>query len=62
MMQHHKKQREIMMTREEVDEPVSAVSTVAQEEVSTLSPVPFDSETRNDEIAVDVPLLEEPTG
>ena len=29
-------------------------------EVSTLSPVPCDSETRNDEIAVDVPLPEEP--
>ena len=31
----------------------------AQDEVSTLSPVPFDSETRNDEVAVDVPLPEE---
>ena len=29
-------------------------------EVPTLSPVHFDSETRNDEIAVDVPLPEEP--
>ena len=47
--------------RRRIDEPVSPVSTVAQDEVSTLSPVPFDSETRNDEIAVDVALLEEPT-
>ena len=47
--------------RRRVDELVSPVSTVAQDEVSTLSPLPFDSETRNDEIAVDVPLPEEPT-
>ena len=47
--------------RRRIDEPVSPVSSFAQEEVSTLSPVPFDSETRNDEIAVDVPLPEEPT-
>ena len=47
--------------RRRIDEPVSPVSTVAQDEVSTLSPVPLDSETRNDEIAVDVPLPEEPT-
>ena len=47
--------------RRRIDEPVSPVSTVAQDEVSTLSPVPFDSETRNDEIAVDVALPEEPT-
>ena len=47
--------------RRRVDEPGSPVSTVAQDEVSTSSPVPFDSETRNDEIAVDVPLPEEPT-
>ena len=47
--------------RRRIDEPVSPVSTVAQDEVSTLGPVPFDSETRNDEIAVDVALLEEPT-
>ena len=45
-----------------VDELVSPVSTVAQDEVSTLSPVHFDSETRDDEIAVDVALPEEPTG
>ena len=47
--------------RRRIDEPVSPVSTVAQDQVSTLSPVSFDSETRNDEIAVDVPLPEEPT-
>ena len=47
--------------RRRVDEPGSPVSTVAQDEVSTSSSVPFDSETRNDEIAVDVPLPEEPT-
>ena len=52
-----------MMTTEE--EPMNLfppVFTVAQEEVSTLSPVHFDSETRDDEIAVDVALPEEPTG
>ena len=48
--------------RRRIDEPVSPVSTVAQDEISTLSPVPFDSETRDDEIAVDVALPEEPTG
>ena len=32
--------------RRRIDEPVSPVSTVAQDEVSTLSPVRFDSETR----------------
>ena len=48
--------------RRRVDEPVSPVFTVAQDEVSTLSPVHFDSETRDDEIAVDVALPEEPTG
>ena len=47
--------------RRRIDEPASPVSTVAQDEVSPLSPVPFDSETRNDEIAVNVPLPEEPT-
>ena len=46
--------------RRRIDEPGSPVSPVAQDEVSTLSPVPFDSEKRNDEIAVDVPLPEEP--
>ena len=44
-----------------IDEPVSPVSTVAQDEVPTMSPVPFDLESRNDEIAVNVPLPEEPT-
>ena len=47
--------------RRRIDEPVSPVSTVAQDKVSTLRPMPFDSETRNDEVAVDVPLPEEPT-
>ena len=45
--------------RRRVDEPESTVTTAAQDEVSTLSPVPFDSKTRNDEVAVDVPLPEE---
>ena len=48
--------------RRRIDEPVSPVSTVALDEVSTSSPVHFDSETRDDEIAVDVALPEEPTG
>ena len=48
--------------RRRVDEPVSPVFTVAQDAVSTLSPVYFDSETRDDEIAADVALLGEPTG
>ena len=56
LMQHHKRQRDHDDKRRRIDELVSPVSTVAQDEVSTLSPVPFDSETRNDEIAVDVPL------
>ena len=47
--------------RRRTDEPVSPVSKVAQDEVSSLSPVHFDSETRDDEIAVDVALPEEPT-
>ena len=46
--------------RRRVDELVSPVSTVAQDEVSTLSTVHFDSETRDDEIAVSVALPEEP--
>ena len=45
--------------RRRIDEPVSPVSTAAPDEVLTLSPVPFDSDTRNDEVAVDVPLPEE---
>ena len=61
LMQHHKRQkRDHDDKRRRIDEPVSPVSTVAQDEVSTLSPVPFDSETRNDDTAVDVPLPEEP--
>ena len=48
--------------RRRVDEPVSPVFTVAQDAVSTLSPVYFDSETRDGEIAVDVSLPGEPTG
>ena len=58
-MQLHERQKQIMMT---VDEPVSPVLTVAQDEVLASSPVHFDSETKNDEIAVDVALPEEPTG
>ena len=52
-----------MMTREE--EPMnlfSPVFTVAQDEVLASSSVHFVSETKNDEIAVDVALVEEPTG
>ena len=61
-MQHHKRQeRDQDDKRRRVDEPVSPVSTVAQGGVLTLSPVHLDSETRNDEIAVDVALPEEPT-
>ena len=48
--------------RRRVDEPVSPVFTVAQDEVSTLRPVHFDSETRDDESGVDVALPEEPAG
>ena len=48
--------------RRRVDELVSPVFTVAQDEVFASSPVHFDSETKNDEIAVDVALPEEPTG
>ena len=48
--------------RRRVDEPVSPVSTVAQDEVSTLRSVHSDSETRDDKIAVSVALPEEPTG
>ena len=48
--------------RRRVDEPVSTVFTVAQDEVLASSPVHFDSETKNGEIAVDVALPEEPTG
>ena len=41
------------------DEPESTVPTAAQDEVSTSSPVTFDSDSRNDEVAVDVPLPED---
>ena len=44
-----------------VDEPVSPVFTIAQDEVLASSPVHFDSETQDDEITVDVALPEEPT-
>ena len=43
-------------TRKRVDEPVSP-----QDEVSTVSPVHFDSEPKDDEIAESVALPEEPT-
>ena len=46
--------------RRRVDEPESPISPVAQNEAPILNPVSFHSETRNEEIAVDVPLLEEP--
>ena len=46
--------------RRRVVEPVSPVSTVAPR-TPTFSPVLFDSETRDDEIAVHDPLPEEPT-
>ena len=45
--------------RRRFDEPESTVLIVAQDEVLTLCPVTFDSDTRNDEVAVDVPLPEE---
>ena len=45
--------------RRRIDEPESTVPTVAQDEVLTPFPVTFDSDTRNDEVAVDVPLPEE---
>ena len=61
LMEHHKRQRDHDDKRRGIDELVSPVSTVAQDKVSTWSPVPFDSKTRSDEIAVDVALPEEPT-
>ena len=48
--------------RRRIDELVSPVFTVAQCEVLASSPTHFDSETQNNEIAVDVALPEEPTG
>ena len=45
--------------RRRSDEPESTVPTAAQDEVWTPCPVTFDSVTRDDEVAVDVPLPEE---
>ena len=45
--------------RRRIDEPESTVPTAAQDEVWVPCPETFDSVTREDEIAVDVPLLEE---
>ena len=45
--------------RRRIDEPESAVPTAAQDEVLVPCPETFDSDTRNDEVAVDVPLHEE---
>ena len=45
--------------RRQVDEPEAPISPVA-ENALVLNPVSFDLETTNDEIAVDVPLPEEP--
>ena len=45
--------------RRRIDEPESTVPTDAQDEVLAPCPVPCDSDTRDDEVAVDVPLLEE---
>ena len=58
---HDKRQRQtIDDKRRRVDEPGSPISPVAQNKAPILNPVSFHSETRNEEIAVDVPLLEEP--
>ena len=46
--------------RRRVDEP-GAPTSVAQNGAPILNPVSFELETRNDEIAVDVPLLEDQT-
>ena len=48
------------MTRGRVDEPETPLSPVVQNEAPVLNPVSFGMETKNDEIASDVPLLEEP--
>ena len=45
--------------RRRIDEPESTVPTAAQDEVLVPCPETFDSVTRDDEIAVDVPLPEE---
>ena len=46
--------------RRRVDEPETPLSPVVQHENPVLNPVSSDMETRNDEIAADVPLPEEP--
>ena len=61
-LMQHQRQKEIMMTREEESMNLFHQSPQLLKTTSQpLSPVPFDSETRNDEIAVDVPLPEGPT-
>ena len=55
-------ERDHIDKRRRVDEPVSPVFTVSQDEVSASSSLHFVSETRDDETAVDVALPEEPTG
>ena len=45
--------------RRRIDEPKSTVPTAAQDEVFVPCPETFGSVTRDDEVAVDVPLLEE---
>ena len=45
--------------RRRIDEPASTVPTAAQDEVLAPCPVTFDSDTRDDDVAVDVPLPEE---
>ena len=47
--------------RKRIEEPESTVPTAAQDEVLVPCPETFDSVIRDDEIAVDVPLPEEPT-
>ena len=44
--------------RRRIDEPESTVPTAAQDEVLVPCPETFDSVTREEEIAVDVPLVE----
>ena len=49
------------MKRRRVDEPETPLSPVAQNEGPVFNPVSFHMETKkNDEIAADVPLPEEP--
>ena len=54
----HEAERDHDDKRRRIDEPVSPVSTVAQDEVSTLSPC--HSTRKRGMMAVDVPLSEEP--